>query len=82
MSEKDLGDLPLIAEDLGEITPDVEKLRDDMNLPGMKILQFAFDHTRENYYLPHNYKNRKVVVYTGTHDNNTTNGWFLRFRDR
>ncbi len=74
--KKDLGDLPLIAEDLGEITPDVEKLRDDMNLPGMKILQFAFDHTRENYYLPHNYKNRKVVVYTGTHDNNTTNGWF------
>jgi len=74
--KKKLGDLPLIAEDLGEITPEVEKLREDVNLPGMKILQFAFDFTNNNYYLPHNYTNRNVIVYTGTHDNNTTNGWF------
>ncbi len=74
--KKKLGDLPLIAEDLGEITPEVEKLRDDVNLPGMKVLQFAFDFSNDNYYLPHNYTNRNIIVYTGTHDNNTTNGWF------
>lgn len=71
-----LGDLPLIAEDLGVITPEVEKLRDDLALPGMKILQFAFDMNSDNYYLPHNIKNPNCVLYTGTHDNNTTNGWF------
>jgi len=74
--KKRLGVLPLIAEDLGEITPDVEKLRDAVFLPGMKILQFAFDFNHQNPYLPHNYKNRNTIVYTGTHDNNTTNGWF------
>lgn len=68
--------LPLIAEDLGVITPKVEKLRDDLGLPGMKILQFAFDFNKKNPYLPHNYKTTNCVVYTGTHDNNTTNGWF------
>ena len=71
-----LGELPLIAEDLGVITPKVEKLRDDLCLPGMKILQFAFDFDKKNYYLPHNYTNENCIVYTGTHDNNTTNGWF------
>jgi 4-alpha-glucanotransferase len=74
--QKELGDLPLIAEDLGVITPEVEKLRDDLGLPGMKILQFAFDFNNRNYYLPHNYSNPNFIVYTGTHDNNTTNGWF------
>ena len=72
----ELGDLPLIAEDLGIITPEVEKLRDDLALPGMKILQFAFDYNNKNYYLPHNITNPNCVLYTGTHDNNTTNGWF------
>jgi 4-alpha-glucanotransferase len=70
-----LGDLPIIAEDLGVITPDVEKLRDDFGLPGMRILQFAFSSNTTNQDLPHNY-HRNVVVYTGTHDNDTTVGWF------
>ncbi len=74
--EKKLGELPLIAEDLGIITPEVEKLRDDLRLPGMKILQFAFDYNSENLYLPHNITNQNCILYTGTHDNNTTNGWF------
>jgi 4-alpha-glucanotransferase len=71
-----LGRLPLIAEDLGLITPEVERLRDGLGLPGMKILQFAFDFNNKNYYLPHNIVNRNCILYTGTHDNNTTNGWF------
>lgn len=71
-----LGDaLPIIAEDLGIITPEVEKLRDDYGLPGMKILQFAFGDNAANPYLPHNHI-QNCVVYTGTHDNDTTNGWF------
>lgn len=74
--KKELGSLPLIAEDLGIITPEVEKLRDALAIPGMKILQFAFDGNSKNPYLPHNYSNSMCVVYTGTHDNNTTNGWF------
>lgn len=69
-----LGDLPLIAEDLGEITPDVLALRDDLDLPGMNILQFAFDGP-ENRFLPHNYR-ANTVAYTGTHDNDTTRGWY------
>jgi 4-alpha-glucanotransferase len=73
---EEAGDLDLIAEDLGVITPEVEKLRDDLGLPGMRILQFAFDFNNKNYYLPHNIDNRNCVLYTGTHDNNTTNGWF------
>ncbi len=72
----DLGELPIIAEDLGVITPAVKKLRDDLELPGMKILLFAFDHNNKNEYLPHNITNRHCIVYTGTHDNNTANGWF------
>ncbi|MFC1670020.1 4-alpha-glucanotransferase [Spirochaetota bacterium] len=74
--KKRLGSLPLIAEDLGVITADVEKLRDDLGLPGMKILQFAFDFDNRNFYLPHNYASSNFIAYTGTHDNNTTNGWF------
>jgi 4-alpha-glucanotransferase len=70
----ELGGLPLIAEDLGEITPDVYALRDALRLPGMKILQFAFDGPR-NPFLPHNYPTN-CVTYTGTHDNDTTRGWW------
>jgi 4-alpha-glucanotransferase len=70
-----LGELPIIAEDLGVITPDVEKLRDDFGFPGMRILQFAFSSDTKNIDLPHNY-HKNVVVYTGTHDNDTTVGWF------
>ena len=70
-----LGEIPIIAEDLGVITPDVEKLRDDFGFPGMRILQFAFSSDTKNVDLPHNY-HRNVVVYTGTHDNDTTVGWF------
>lgn len=72
---RELGDLPVIAEDLGVITPDVEELRDGFNLPGMRILQFAFGGATENIDLPHNYS-RNCVAYTGTHDNDTTVGWF------
>lgn len=71
----ELGELNLIAEDLGVITPDVEHLRDSNNLPGMKILQFAFDSADENDFRPHTYT-RNCIVYTGTHDNDTTLGWY------
>jgi 4-alpha-glucanotransferase len=70
-----LGELPIMAEDLGVITPDVEHLRDEFGFPGMRILQFAFGGDTRNVDLPHNYL-RNVVVYTGTHDNDTTVGWF------
>ncbi len=69
------GDLPIIAEDLGEISPIVFALRDQFDLPGMKILQFAFDGDSTNPFLPHNYPTN-CVVYTGTHDNDTTRGWW------
>jgi 4-alpha-glucanotransferase len=68
-------DLPLIAEDLGIITHEVEQLRDSCGFPGMRILQFAFDSGADNSYLPHNHIPGSVV-YTGTHDNDTTKGWF------
>lgn len=70
-----LGELPIIAEDLGVITPEVIALRDRYNLPGMKILQFAFDFEQDDRDLPHNHV-RHGVVYTGTHDNDTTKGWY------
>ncbi len=70
------GDLPIIAEDLGVITPEVEALRDDFGLPGMKVLQFAWgDFSGVNLFLPHNYT-PNAIVYPGTHDNNTTVGWW------
>lgn len=69
------GALEIVAEDLGIITPDVEELRDYFSFPGMKILQFAFDNDSKNAYLPHNYE-QNFVVYTGTHDNDTTEGWW------
>jgi 4-alpha-glucanotransferase len=70
-----LGTLPIIAEDLGVITADVEDLRDHFAFPGMKILQFAFGSGSDNPYLPHNHI-KNCVVYTGTHDNDTTAGWY------
>jgi len=72
---KDLGGLPFVAEDLGTITPDVTALRDDFRIPGTRVLQFAFDGHADNPYLPHNYV-ANTVVYTGTHDNPTTRGWY------
>ncbi len=70
-----LGDLPIIAEDLGEITQDVVEMREAFGLPGMKILQFAFASDTDDDFLPHNYAHN-CVVYTGTHDNDTTVGWY------
>lgn len=67
--------LPIIAEDLGEIDDSVIELRDKFGLPGMKVLQFAFENPEENDFLPHNFT-RNCVCYTGTHDNNTTLGWY------
>lgn len=74
--EKELGELPIIAEDLGILTKEVEILRDNLNLPGMKILQFAFDGSSDNHYIPHNISHSNSVIYTGTHDNDTTVGWY------
>ena len=71
---RDFGEMPIIAEDLGVITPDVQALRDDFGLPGMRILQFGF-RSITNTDLPHNYVSN-TVVYTGTHDNDTAVGWF------
>jgi 4-alpha-glucanotransferase len=70
-----LGDFPVIAEDLGLITPEVHALRKALGFPGMRVLQFAFGGGPDNLYLPHNYT-RDSVVYTGTHDNDTTAGWY------
>ena len=67
-------DLPIIAEDLGLITPDVTALRDQFGLPGMKVLQFGFSGP-DNPFLPHSYP-QNCVVYTGTHDNDTARGWY------
>ena len=72
---KGLGGVPFIAEDLGLITPDVGALRDSFDLPGTRVLQFAFDGHSDNPYLPDNYV-PNAVVYTGTHDNPTTRGWY------
>ena len=73
--EKELGKLPIIAEDLGVITPSVVKLRERFGFPGMKVLQCAFDDPG-NGFLPHNYQNNNCIVYSGTHDNDTTLGWY------
>jgi 4-alpha-glucanotransferase len=73
--KKELGGLPFIAEDLGLITADVHALRDQFRIPGTRVLQFAFDGNSANPYLPHNYASNEVV-YTGTHDNPTTRGWY------
>jgi 4-alpha-glucanotransferase len=79
--ERELGDLPVIAEDLGVITPEVNALREKLGFPGMRILQFAFDRAESGVldgssrFLPHNHT-RDSVIYTGTHDNDTTFGWY------
>lgn len=69
-------DLPIIAEDLGIITDEVNALREHFGFPGMKVLQFAFDSTDENAYLPHRFESPVCVCYTGTHDNATTLSWY------
>lgn len=73
--KKNLGELPIIAEDLGIITQDVLDLREKLAFPGMKVLHFAFADGPENAFLPHRYE-QNCVVYTGTHDNDTTRGWY------
>lgn len=75
------GDLPIIAEDLGVITDEVNALREEFGFPGMKVLQFAFDSTGENDYLPHRFQNPLCVCYTGTHDNDTSLGWYASLPD-
>ena len=77
---KGCNSISLVAEDLGIITEEVDALRNDFDLPGMKILQFAFDGSSDNFYLPHNHE-KNSVVYTGTHDNDTTLGWFNALND-
>jgi 4-alpha-glucanotransferase len=78
--QRELGAMPFIAEDLGEITPDVRALLEQFHLPGNRVLQFAFDGGSDNIHLPHNYPTN-TVVYTGTHDNPTTKGWFEELPD-
>jgi 4-alpha-glucanotransferase len=73
--EAELGSLPVVAEDLGDITEGVERLRTQFDLPGMAVLHFAFETNPTNAFLPHNY-DRNTVAYPGTHDNNTTMGWW------
>jgi len=75
--KNELGELPIIAEDLGTMTQGVIDLREATGFPGMKILGFAFDSKEENDYLPHTYT-KNCVVYTGTHDNDTLIGWFTK----
>ncbi len=72
--------LPLVAEDLGIITEEVDTLRQNFQLPGMKVLQFAFDGNPHNSYLPHNHE-FNAVAYTGTHDNDTTLSWYQQLAD-
>jgi 4-alpha-glucanotransferase len=78
--ESALGGLALIAEDLGVITPPVDALRKQFGLPGMRVLQFAFGGAQEDRFLPHRY-DQNTVVYTGTHDNDTTRGWYDKLTD-
>ena len=79
--KKQLGTLPVLAEDLGTITPEVEALRDKFEFPGMKVLQFAFGGDAGNPYLPFNVQENNCVIYTGTHDNDTTVGWYEKASD-
>lgn len=79
-ARSELGGLPLIAEDLGLITSDVRELRERLGLPGMRVLQFAFAGNGENPHLPRNF-GEDTVVYTGTHDNDTTRGWYTSLPD-
>lgn len=74
--------LPIIAEDLGIITPEVERLRNQFGFPGMKVLQFAFEAENESSFLPHQFTTTNCVCYTGTHDNDTTRGWYDSANER
>ncbi|MDE5564331.1 MAG: 4-alpha-glucanotransferase, partial [Oscillospiraceae bacterium] len=74
-AKRELGELNIIAEDLGFITPAVRKMLDALHYPGMKVLQFGFDSDPDNEHLPHNFKTPHCVAYTGTHDNETLRGW-------
>jgi 4-alpha-glucanotransferase len=74
-AKKELGELHIIAEDLGFITDGVRKMRRALHYPGMKVLQFAFDSGADNEHLPHNFQSPECVAYTGTHDNETLCGW-------
>lgn len=77
--QKELGDdLPIWAEDLGVITPEVEQLRDMFQFPGMKVLQFGFGDMNDENYIPHFYTSPNCICYTGTHDNDTTMGWYCK----
>lgn len=78
--KKELGNVPIIAEDLGYVTDSVKQLLSQTGYPGMKVLQFAFDSREEGCYLPYSYP-RNCVVYTGTHDNDTIMGWYDKFSD-
>ena len=78
--KSEFGVLPVVAEDLGVITPDVEALRQDFGLAGMRVMQFGFDGQGDNLHLPHMYE-RASVAYTGTHDNDTTAGWYASLDD-
>ena len=78
--KKKLGDMPVIAEDLGFLTPEVLKMVKDSGYPGMRIVEFAFDKSNDNLYLPHMIPNN-AVAYTGTHDNQTLTGWYLTLDD-
>lgn len=79
--KKVLGELDIIAEDLGFLTPSVYELLEESGYPGMKVLQFAFDESEESVYLPHKYK-ENCIVYTGTHDNETSEGWYANISER
>lgn len=80
--QKELGeDLPIFAEDLGIITPEVEALRDEFQFPGMKVLQFGFEAWPTDGFYPHNFKTDNCICYTGTHDNDTTKGWYDHARE-
>jgi 4-alpha-glucanotransferase len=73
--EAELGPLPIVAEDLGLITPEVDALRLELKMPGMRVLQFGFSDKGAHIHLPHRYA-EATVAYTGTHDNDTTQGWW------
>ncbi len=79
--QETLGELPILAEDLGIITPDVDELRETFDLPSMRVLVFAFETDATNIFLPHNYT-QDCVVYTGTHDNDTVLGWYQRVEEK
>ncbi|MBU1141505.1 MAG: 4-alpha-glucanotransferase, partial [Firmicutes bacterium] len=76
-----LGDVNIIAEDLGVVTDEVRKLLKETGFPGMKLLQFAFDSKEENDYIPHLYT-KNIIAYTGTHDNQTTLTWFNKLPEK